>query len=83
MNKEQIDRLIDKNINALNIKTFNRCGTRNPSELRHVCVLCKTPVSIEGSKSMRGNRLICRRCQLRFFKTEYEVFRWIGNFEED
>lgn len=83
MNKEQLDRMIDKNINVLNMRIFNCCGTRNPSDLRHVCVFCKTPVSIEGSKSMRGNRLICRRCQLKFFNNEYEVSRWIGNFEED
>lgn len=67
-----------------NVETFKKYGISYPSgENRHICVKCKEPVSIDGSMSMRGHRLICNRCVYKEFGTVMKAFDWIEGSEED
>lgn len=51
-----------------NIEVFKEKGTSYPSgELRHICTQCKRPVSIDGSMSKKGHKLICNTCVYRVF----------------
>lgn len=62
---------IDAEIEAYNIRTFNRFGTYDSDRYRHVCVLCGNTTCIDNSISNQGHKLICVPCVYTFFDGDY------------
>lgn len=60
-----------------NIETYEKYGTDKPSVKRHICTQCRNHVSIDGSMSKRGHRLICNSCVYSVFGDVMKAFEWI------
>ena len=61
-----------------NVETFEKYGIGYPSgENRHICTQCRKPVSIDGSMSSKGHKLICNGCVYRVFGGVTKAFEWI------
>ena len=68
----------DKKIDADNIKIFSIYGINESSEKRYKCCLCKRPVSIDGSYSKKGHKLVCIGCLYDLFDGSVEkMFEYI------
>jgi hypothetical protein len=65
--------------NAMNIELFQKYGTSNPHEYRHICVLCGEETCIDDSNSNRGDKLICCKCKRTKFPDTLTAIRWIGD----
>jgi hypothetical protein len=70
---------IDPVANAMNIELFQKYGTHDPYEYRHICVLCGENTCIDDSYSNRGDRLICWKCNRTKFPDALAAMRWIGD----
>ena len=51
-----------ESIEKHNVETFEKYGTDNSGEERHICTECGTKVCIDGSASNRGHNLMCMKC---------------------
>ena len=68
---------INEEFDKENIKIFGQYGTDCSDQLRHACVLCGKKVTINGSISSRGHRLICMQCAYKYFEGDYSaIFEW-------
>lgn len=61
----------------MNIKIYEKYGARESRTIRHKCVLCDSPTSIDGSFSDKGRRLICKYCAADKFGSMWDVLEWI------
>ena len=67
----------DHDIDIVNIEVFQRFGIEDPSVLHHRCVICKKPISIDGSYSFNGHMLICMGCFYKHFDCDLnKVNEW-------
>lgn len=60
-----------------NVETFEKYGTDNSRECRHICTECGVRVSIDGSASKRGHNLLCMKC---FRKKLEEIENFMKEF---
>ena len=68
---------INEEVDKENIKIFRQYDINCSDQLMHTCVLCGERVSIEGSVSSRGHKLICISCVYKYFEGDYSaVFEW-------
>lgn len=79
-----MDVIIDEKVNELNKEMFEKYGTQRPNKKRHRCCVCKEPVSISGSFSNNGDRLICSICAYKIFSGNvYSLMKWINRENKD
>lgn len=45
-----------------NVEVFEKYGTDNSGEYRHICTECGEKICIDGSVSRRGHKLMCMTC---------------------
>lgn len=45
-----------------NVETFKKYGIRNPGKFRYICTECGRDISINGSISRQGHKLMCMTC---------------------
>lgn len=45
-----------------NVEVFEKYGTDNSREERHICTECGRKVCIDGSASRQGRHLLCNGC---------------------
>ena len=68
---------INEEVDKENIKIFRQYDINCSDQLRHNCVLCGERVSIEGSVSSQGHKLICIQCVYKYFEGAHNaVFEW-------
>lgn len=72
---------INEEIDAENIRIFEKTGMNNPNEYRYRCVLCGQEISIGNSISEQGHRMICNRCVCHKFPSVLAAFDWVNKGE--
>ena len=74
---EEIDR---EAIEKHNVEVFEKYGTDNSGEERHICTECGRKVCIDGSASNRGHNLLCNACFHRHCRENdnfmKEFYKW-------
>ena len=72
-----------RSIEKHNVETFEKYGTDNSGEYRHICTVCGEKTCIDGSVSRQGYYLMCNVCfqkkcweepdfSTRYFRGDYE-----------
>jgi len=67
----------NEKINQENIKIFKRYNITISGESIYKCCLCGRKISIDGSTSNEGDRLICMGCAYKNFTTTKQAMEWI------
>ena len=62
----------NEKLDKQNIRHFKEHGIFDRVERYH-CVLCKRRVSLSGSSSNNGHKLICTECSYKYFAKQYSI----------